>query len=321
MVAHPLAGVPRARSTPLQDAPAVGSRHANGRPGLHSAPGTSTFSDMADAEVKLAVIGGGAMARAVLAGGINAGVIRPAEVVVAEPNDTQRLPLKPLGVTLVERAPQAVERLATSGYVLLAVKPQSLADVSKDMGGVGVSAAVMSIMAGVRSDLVRKHLPARGPVVRVMPNLPAQIRKGVTAVALGAGASPGDEAFALRLFAGVGEVTTVDESLMDAFTALAGSGPAYLFYLAEAMVRAGIEMGFDPATADRVVRGVLAGSADLLAGQRERSALDMRMAVTSKGGTTEAAVRVLQDGKLHDLFGKAIIAARNRGAELAAMQG
>lgn len=276
---------------------------------------------MADPAAKLAVIGGGAMARATLAGGIVAGVIRPADVVVAEPDEAGRLALKPLGVALVERAPMALERLGDGGQVLLAVKPQSLDAVAKDINGAAVRAPVVSILAGVRSEAIRRRLPASGPVVRVMPNLPAQIRKGVSAVALGAGSQPGDEAFAVRLFGGVGEVVRIDETMMDAFTALAGSGPAYLFYLAEAMVKAGVEMGFDQATADRVVRGVLQGSGELLAGQREKPPMEMRMAVTSKGGTTEAAVRVLQDGKFTDLFVRAIVAARNRGAELAAMHG
>ena len=276
---------------------------------------------MADPSFRLAVIGGGAMARATLAGGIVAGVIRPADVVVAEPDDACRLALKPLGVTLVDRAPKALERLDEGGQVLLAVKPQSLDAVAKDIGGATVRAPVISILAGVRSETIRKRLPASGAVVRVMPNLPAQIRKGVSAVALGAGSQPGDEAFAMRLFGGVGEVVRIDETMMDAFTALAGSGPAYLFYLAEAMVRAGVDMGFDQATADRVVRGVLQGSGELLAGQREKPPMEMRMAVTSKGGTTEAAVRVLQDGKFTDLFVRAVVAARNRGAELAAMHG
>ncbi len=104
---------------------------------------------------------------------------------------------------------------------------------------------------------------------------------------------------------------------MDAFTALAGSGPAYIFYLAEALARAGEAVGFDGATADRVARAVIRGSAELLAQARDESAGALRTAVTSKGGTTEAALRVLDERNVADAIVRAVAAARDRGAELA----
>src|SRR5690606_13250813 len=154
-------------------------------------------------------------------------------------------------------------------------------------------------------------------VVRAMPNLPARIRQGATAICLGDGAAPGDDDFALALFRGIGPlVLRIDESLMDAFTAVAGSGPAYLFYLAEAMTRAATELGFDAPAAREIVKATLAGSASLLA-QSSESPADLRAAVTSKGGTTEAATTVLDNAGVMNAIVRAITAARDRGRELA----
>jgi pyrroline-5-carboxylate reductase len=149
-----------------------------------------------------------------------------------------------------------------------------------------------------------------------MPNLPAAIGEGATAVALGEGARPGDEALAMRIFGAIGPVVErIDERLMDAFTAVAGSGPAYLFYLAEAMSRSAVALGFEPAAADRMVRQTLAGAALLLRGSAESPAA-LRGRVTSKGGTTEAAVNVLDGAGAMGAIERAVAAAEKRGREL-----
>ncbi len=257
------------------------------------------------------------MAEAILRGAMRAGALSPADVVVAEPDAARRAIVGALGVAACERASEAMARAGAGSQMLLAVKPQSLGAVGAELGAGSPEGVVISILAGGASERVRAAMGGKARVVRVMPNLPAQIGLGVSAVCLGAGAAPGDDAFARRLFAGVGEVVGIDESLMDAFTALAGSGPAYLFYLAEAMRKAGQAMGFDEATADRVTRSVLAGSAALLAQSPERSAEAWRAAVTSKGGTTETACRALDGAGVMDAFVRAIVAARDRGAALA----
>ncbi len=257
------------------------------------------------------------MAEAILRGAFRAGALAPGDVVVAEPDAGRRALIGALGIAVCERSAEALARSGIGSQMLLAVKPQSLSAVGAEIGALAPSGVVISILAGGASDRVRAALGGACRVVRVMPNLPAQIGMGVSAVCLGAGSAPGDDAFARRLLAGVGEVVAIDEPLMDAFTALAGSGPAYLFYLAEAMRRAGVEMGFDEATADRVTRSVLAGSGALLAQSPERSAEAWRAAVTSKGGTTEAACRALDDAGAMAAFVGAIIAARDRGAALA----
>ncbi len=267
--------------------------------------------------VSLAVIGGGKMARALLAGAVLAGVITPSDVAVADPDAKQRASIRPLGVRLFDRAPAALELLTPDAQLLLAVKPQSLPDVARDLKGLVHNRVVISILAGATSEQIRNSLGGKARVIRVMPNLAAQIRKGLAAICLGSGAQPNDDAFASRLFSAVGVVISLEESLMDAFTALAGSGPAYLFYLAEALDNAAQQMGFTPESAASIVRHTLSGAAELLLRAPESSPLDLRLAVTSKGGATEAAVRVLQDAKVLDAITRAVLAARDRGAVLA----
>jgi len=149
-----------------------------------------------------------------------------------------------------------------------------------------------------------------------MPNLPAKIRQGITALCAGAGTRPGDDSFAREIFGGVGPmVVTIEESLMDAFTAVAGSGPAYVFYLAEAMIQASVRLGFDEPTARDIVRETIAGAGNLLADSAEAPE-KLRAAVTSKGGTTEAACKKLDEAGVMPAIVEAIRAARDRGREI-----
>ena len=139
---------------------------------------------------------------------------------------------------------------------------------------------------------------------------------GVTAMCRGSGARVGDDVFARSLFESVGRVIEIDESLMDAFTAVAGSGPAYGFLLAEAMEAGARRVGFDGETARSIVLGTIRGAAEMMARSGDAPA-DLRARVTSKGGTTEAALRALDTGEIVARFERAIEAARDRGRELA----
>lgn len=265
----------------------------------------------------LAVIGAGAMASAILDGAFSAGVLRPADLVVAEPDDDRRAALVSRGALPARGVREALASLAPAGAALLATKPQMLPDIETALAGApSFGGVVISILAGARSERVRAAFGGAARVVRVMPNTPARVGLGMSAVAVGAGAQTGDDDFAARLFASVGEVVRLDESLMDAFTALAGSGPAYIFYLAEAMTRAGVDMGFDPEMADTVARAVVRGSAELLSRTPEQPAGALRAAVTSKGGTTAAAIDSMNAAGVQGAIVRAIIAARDRGAEL-----
>lgn len=260
------------------------------------------------------------MAGAIVRGAIDARVIAPGELALAEPDPAKRALFDALGVRTTSDFFTAARALEPETQILLAIKPQSLAEVARDAVGIDLSGRIIiTILAGATTELVRRVMGGACRVVRVMPNLPASIGQGCTAIALGAGAAPGDEALAHRLFSAVGPVVEhVDESLMDAFTAVAGSGPAYVFYLAEAMERAAVALGFDPAMARRVVRQTIAGAASMLTSPDALDSPAMRAAVTSKGGTTEAACRVLDESRVMDAYLRALAAARDRGRELSA---
>jgi pyrroline-5-carboxylate reductase len=200
--------------------------------------------------------------------------------------------------------------------VLLAVKPQQLGAVGAEIRESGFAGVVLTILAGIPSGVVREQFGGAARVVRAMPNTPARVRLGLTGVARGAGASDSDVAFAERLFGAVGRVVRIEESQMDALTAVAGSGPAYVFYLAEAMQRAARGLGLPDAELGGVVAQTILGAAALLDEEgAEPGAL--RRAVTSKRGTTEAATdRLDEDGVMRSIEG-AIGRACERGRELA----
>lgn len=266
-------------------------------------------------EAALAVIGGGNMAGAILRGAFGAGAIDPGGVVIAEPDEAKRIGFANLGARCVESADLLRGALGECTEILLAVKPQVFREVAPALGGVG-DRVVISIMAGVTSGAIRGALGGAARVVRTMPNTPAQIGKGVTAVTLGAGARAGDDALARRVLGSVGSLVMIEESMMDAFTAVVGSGPAYVFALAEAMASGARLVGFDAALADRIVRGTVEGSAALLAQRVDQAPEALRLAVTSKGGTTAAAVEKLETDDFFGAIERAIVAARDRGAEL-----
>lgn len=276
----------------------------------------TTPSSAAAITAPLLFVGGGNMANAIIRGGLIAGVLIASRVSVAEPDAAKRAALASMGVATFESALGGLANAPENTAIVLAVKPQSLAVVAQEILYALGSRLVISILAGMPGSVVREKLGGSCRVVRVMPNLPASIGHGATAVARSAGATDADEQLALRLFAAIGPcVERIDESLMDAFTAIAGSGPAYLFYLAEAMTKAATSFGFEPAAAERIVRATLAGSG-LLLETSEHNAASLRAAVTSKGGTTAAATGVLEDANAMALLQRAFDAARARGVEL-----
>jgi pyrroline-5-carboxylate reductase len=282
-------------------------------------------------QTPLAIVGGGVMSQAIVRGGIDSSVLDLRRVAVVEPEPGKRDIFRAWGVRAVKTAEDlmtwlgGVETTSELGQILLAVKPQALPIVGQQFRPllVGRHRVVMTILAGMPSGRVREALGgggAPGPgqslgVVRIMPNTPAQIRRGTTAIAAGAGTREGDAELAVELFSGLGRVVEIDEGLMDAFTAVGGTGPAYVFFLAEAMTRAAVEIGFDRDTAGWIVRWTIAGAGALLDGTDQPPEV-LRAAVTSKGGTTAAAMTVLEEARVMDAFMRAVKAARDRGAEL-----
>ncbi|MBL0927008.1 MAG: pyrroline-5-carboxylate reductase [Phycisphaerales bacterium] len=283
---------------------------------------------MAGQHSRTVVFGGGSMGSALVLGGIRSGRTAGSGWLVVEPDQAKHASFVAQRVECVRSVAEAARRGASGDVWLLAVKPQALAGLVAEIAGAGMDCGrlVISILAGTPTARLESLLGPGARVIRAMPNTPAQIGKGITAIALGRLATDEDAAAAIRLFEAVGGVGggqaaggvvgPIDESLMDAFTAVAGSGPAYVFYLAEAMTEAARALGFDDATAERVVRATIVGAAGLFEGTDAHPGA-LRAAVTSKGGTTEAACRVLDSAGVQEVFVRALTAARDRGRELA----
>lgn len=198
--------------------------------------------------------------------------------------------------------------------VLLAVKPDVVPTALGALSGTGV-ARVVSIAAGVRCAAMEDQLPPGTAVVRCMPNTPALVGRGAAGIAPGRHATAADVEWAAAILGVVGTVVVVDEPALDAVTGLSGSGPAYVFHLAEAMIAAGVAEGLDPATADALTRQTLLGAATLLVESGEDPAV-LRRNVTSPNGTTQAGLEVFADADLMALVGRVVKAATDRSREL-----
>ncbi|MCA9310424.1 MAG: pyrroline-5-carboxylate reductase [Phycisphaerales bacterium] len=271
---------------------------------------------------RIAAVGGGNMAEAIIRGAVGSGSVTTSGWVVAEPNADRRAIFADLGIDTVEHAADLTPHLGPDTQVLLAVKPQKLDEVAASGAELPLDRVVVSILAGATSTRIRDAFARAGSatatrmrVVRIMPNTPCGIGEGMTALCAGAGAAESDLSLAETLFGGLGRTVRLDESLMDAFTAVAGSGPAYLFLLAEAMIEGARSTGFPEEQAELIVRQTLAGASLLLRGS-ERGAADLRRAVTSPGGTTQAALEVMTGAGLVRTVADGIVAARDRGRVL-----
>jgi pyrroline-5-carboxylate reductase len=263
----------------------------------------------------LLVIGFGSMASAIVEGALRAGVLSPDQVAAVNPGEGGRARAERLGCRAFARSADALRALPAA-RVMLGVKPQKLGEAASAAQGLATDRCVISILAGATSASIGAALGS-SRVVRVMPNTPAKVGKGITAIANDTNATEADAAFAQALFSAVGEVVEMPESMLDAFTGVCGSGPAYVFYLAEAMVRGAREVGFNEADADRLVRATIVGAAALLDDDRTHAPGELRARVTSKNGTTAAATDTLDDAAVMDAVARAVVAARDRGRELA----
>jgi pyrroline-5-carboxylate reductase len=264
---------------------------------------------------KLVLVGGGNMGEALIAGLLRSGHWKPSQITVCDIRHDQ---LAHLQLRYKIRA-SADNRWAAreADIILLAVKPQQITHVLEDVGPViRSSQLVLSIAAGVPTAFMERQLAKGVPVVRIMPNTPALVGEGAAAVARGRWAKPVHETIARTIFETVGSVVSVSEKDLDAVTALSGSGPAYLFYLAEAMQEAGSRMGLAAHIADGLVRQTLRGAGQLLA-QSHEEPRTLRQRVTSPGGTTEAAIKILEQTRVKASFTKAIQRAQRRARELA----
>jgi pyrroline-5-carboxylate reductase len=258
---------------------------------------------------KLVVVGGGKMGEALVSGVLRARWARARDIVVVEQLDTRRAQLSALqpDVTVTATVPPRSEG------VVLAVKPFDVPEASAAIAATAPR-RVLSIAAGVTIAQLEKLLGTI-PVLRAMPNTPALVGAGAAALAPGHHAEPADMEWAEGVLASVGLVVRVTEKMLDAVTGLSGSGPAYVFLVAEALVDAGVAAGLDRETSAALTRQTLLGSARLLDESGDLPEA-LRAAVTSPGGTTAAALRVLEQRAVRAAFLDAVLAATERSREL-----
>lgn len=260
----------------------------------------------------IAFIGGGNMASALIGGLLKSG--RPAASIhVVEPLAAQREKLaQAFGVHAVPAADDALQEAAT---VVWAVKPQSFAEAATACAGRSAGALQVSVMAGTRTETIAAATGG-SRIVRAMPNTPALIGQGIAGLYARPEVDAGGRDEAQALFAPTGQVLWVQrEADLDAVTALSGSGPAYMFYVIEAMIEAAAEMGLTAEQGRLLAQATMSGAAALCAGS-PLSPQELRAQVTSKGGTTHAAITALEDSAVKAAIVRAILAARDRAEEL-----
>lgn len=257
----------------------------------------------------IGLIGGGNMGEAIIAG-----TRKKYKVSVCEANDARASFLKKKYRITVGDLTVVVKK---SDVVILAVKPQDFVEVLNRLTGISLKGKIIvSIAAGITVAFIEEHLGKKTKVVRTMPNMPALIGEGITAVCQGTFASPQDVKTVCEILSGIGETVVVKENLMDAITATSGSGPAYVFLFVESFMNAAKSLGLSPEQAKELVYKTLTGSAHLLEKSKDDAAA-LRSKVTSKGGTTQAAMDAFWSNQFGNIFLKALTAARNRARELA----
>jgi pyrroline-5-carboxylate reductase len=265
---------------------------------------------------RVAVLGAGKMGEALLSGMLRGG--RAAEDLVFSEKHDERI--AHLTSTYGVRVVTASEAAAHADTLLVAVKPQEIGALLSELAGsVTRDNLVISIAAGIPTSTIEAALPDGIPVVRVMSNTPVFVDEAMSAISPGAHAGEEHLARTEALLRPVGKVVRVPETQLDAVTALSGSGPAYFFFLVEAMIDAGILLGLPRALAAELIVQTAVGSATMLRDSGEHP-VQLREAVTSPGGTTIAAIRKLEDHGVRSAMLAALEAARDRSRELAAGQ-
>ncbi len=266
------------------------------------------------------------MAEALTHGLIQHKVFKPSEIIVSDVAPERRRKLARM--LKVATTDDNTEVIREAGAVLLAVKPQTIDAVMAELAAEIVKASkkskkaagkgklFISIAAGITIERLTRGLGKRARVIRVMPNAPAMVGHGMAAMVRARGATPADEAFALRIFRAVGDAVALkDEKLLDVVTALSGSGPAYVYLFAKAMADAAVSEGIPRALAIRMALKTIRGAEHLMR-ESKREVADLIRAVASPGGTTEAALRRFAEHGFSDIVAAALHAASDRSREL-----
>lgn len=260
----------------------------------------------------IAFIGGGNMASAIMGGLLRQGM-SPSKLTVVEPYAPQREKL--FADFQLQALPEATAALSAAELVIWAVKPQSFQEAAQTASAHAVNALHLSVMAGITTDAMARVLHTER-IIRAMPNTPALIGCGIAGLYARPAATAADRDLVEQILATTGESVWVhSEAHIDAVTALSGSGPAYVFFFIEAMMRAGQSMGLSQAQARQLAQSTFAGAAEL-ARQSTESPTELRQRVTSKGGTTYAAITSMQASQIDIHFEAALHAACHRAAQL-----
>ena len=264
---------------------------------------------------RIAVIGGGRIGEALLAGLLESGRAHKDLAVVESVPARAQVLAERFGIRVADSIADGV---TGADLLVIAVKPHDIDAVLTALGKAELDndreQVLVSLAAGVPTSRLEAKLPAGFPVVRVMPNTPMLVGQGMCVLAPGRYAKPDRLQEVSDMLAAVGKVVTVPESQMDAVTAVSGSGPAYFFLVAEAMVEAGVGLGLSRDVAGQLAAQTMLGSAALLE-ESGQDPVELRAAVTSPAGTTAAAIRELERGGLRSAFWEALTAAKRRSTE------
>lgn len=269
---------------------------------------------MSQKNYSIGFIGGGAMAEALMTGFIKAGLVTPEKLIASDVNEHRINHLKDKFGILANSDNAAVAEGAQ--IIILSVKPFVLGDVLESVGSkINQEQIVISIAAGISTQYIEKRLGDRVPVVRVMPNTPALVGEGATAVCCGKWAGEKHRELALELFGAVGRAVSVPENLMDAVTGLSGSGPAYMYVIAEALSDAGVRMGLPREKAQTLAAQTMLGAAKMILETNRHPGM-LKDMVTTPAGTAIEGLLALEEGGLRIALGRAVERACHRSRQL-----
>ena len=257
-------------------------------------------------------VGAGSMAESMVHGWIQKKILKPEEISMMNKSDKERLEFlkDEYGVNIVQKEK---EELRNADFILLAMKPKDVSAALSDIKGIlSHDTVILSVVAGVSIQTIQKHV-GNLPVARAMPNTSAKIGKSATGVAWSKYVSTGQQHELRRLLSSIGGVTVVEESQLDAVTAVAGSGPAFIYYFAEAMTEAAVKNGLSAADAKKLVRQTFSGAADML---QHDDFTELRKKVSSPNGTTAAGIASLEENDFKEIIGQCITQSTNRSQAL-----
>lgn len=266
-------------------------------------------------DYKLGIIGVGNMAEAILKGVLSSGLLRSTEMTAYEIKEARKKFIeKNYGICFQE----SISDLITgSRYILIAVKPQDMIELLDGIKSYVTqdSNIIISIAAGVSTGLIEKRLEKKIPVLRIMPNTPALLNRGVSAISRGRFVLPEDLEFTAKLIGSIGEYVIIDEKLQNTVTSISGSGPAYFFLFCKCLVDAAVKKGIDRKTAAMLAGATAAGAGEMLVKFNTDTDYLIKM-VASPGGTTEAALKQFESSGLSQLVYSAVDSAEKKAAEI-----